>query len=209
MAAAAASAYDGALPKRRRSPQHTVAGIIAVAGSILACNPHPTAAFVSPSSTINPPGGTPAVVADSSNGRGALYQQADSAVERGEMILANDADATDRLLNSAFSSLGKKDKYDTVLTGLCAKVIDAGAANAREGMIDPIRLLEEMNSSRIQAGPRGIIGLIDVSFFAAPRVHVACAQLSRSSSSLYPLLPCVINHNETEIRQRRSRPTRE
>ena len=76
------------------------------------------------------------------------------------MILATDSD---RLLNVAFSSLNEKDKYETVLTGLCAKIIDGGAANAKEGIVDPMRLLEEMNSSRIVAGARGIIGLIDVS----------------------------------------------
>ncbi|KAL7539392.1 hypothetical protein ACHAXR_009243 [Thalassiosira sp. AJA248-18] len=81
-----------------------------------------------------------------------------SAVERGEMILASE---TDRLLNAAFSSLDDKDKYETVLTGLCAKVIDGGAANAKEGLVDPMRLMEEMNSSRITAGPRGVIGLVD------------------------------------------------
>ena len=83
-----------------------------------------------------------------------------SAMERGEMILASDSD---RLLNAAFSSLNDRDKYETVLTGLCAKVIDGGADNAKEGLVDPMRLMEEMNSSGIMSGPRGIIGLIDVS----------------------------------------------
>eukprot|EP00579_Thalassiosira_antarctica_P001584 CAMPEP_0201870028 /NCGR_PEP_ID=MMETSP0902-20130614/3304_1 /ASSEMBLY_ACC=CAM_ASM_000551 /TAXON_ID=420261 /ORGANISM="Thalassiosira antarctica, Strain CCMP982" /LENGTH=426 /DNA_ID=CAMNT_0048395599 /DNA_START=232 /DNA_END=1512 /DNA_ORIENTATION=- len=79
-------------------------------------------------------------------------------MERGEMILASESD---RLLNVAFSSLNPRDKYETVLTGLCAKIIDGGAANAKEGMVDPMRLMEEMNSGRIAAGPRGVIGLID------------------------------------------------
>ena len=83
-----------------------------------------------------------------------------SAMERGEMILASDSD---RLLNAAFSSLNDRDKYETVLTGLCAKVIDGGADNAKEGLVDPMRLMEEMNASGIMSGPRGIIGLIDVS----------------------------------------------
>lgn len=74
------------------------------------------------------------------------------------MILASE---TDRLLNAAFSSLNDNDKYETVLTGLCAKIIDGGAENAREGLVDPMRLMEEMNSSRITSGPRGVIGLID------------------------------------------------
>ncbi len=76
------------------------------------------------------------------------------------MILASD---NDRLLNAAFSSLNASDKYETVLAGLCAKVIDGGAATAKEGMADPVRLMEEMNSGGIRAGLRGIIGLIDVS----------------------------------------------
>ena len=78
------------------------------------------------------------------------------------MILASESD---RLLNVAFSSLNPRDKYETVLTGLCAKIIDGGAANAKEGMVDPMRLMEEMNSGRIAAGPRGVIGLIDVSVY--------------------------------------------
>ena len=90
---------------------------------------------------------------------GPLHAQ-NSAMERGEMILASDSD---RLLNAAFSSLNDRDKYETVLTGLCAKVIDGGADNAKEGLVDPMRLMEEMNASGIMSGPRGIIGLIDVS----------------------------------------------
>eukprot|EP00578_Thalassiosira_sp_NH16_P015107 CAMPEP_0181112800 /NCGR_PEP_ID=MMETSP1071-20121207/20004_1 /TAXON_ID=35127 /ORGANISM="Thalassiosira sp., Strain NH16" /LENGTH=488 /DNA_ID=CAMNT_0023196789 /DNA_START=127 /DNA_END=1594 /DNA_ORIENTATION=+ len=81
------------------------------------------------------------------------------AMERGEMILASDSD---RLLNAAFSSLSDGDKYETVLAGLCAKVIDGGpGGNAKEGLVDPMRLMEEMNSGGISAGPRGVIGLID------------------------------------------------
>ena len=90
---------------------------------------------------------------------GPLHAQ-NSAMERGEMILASDSD---RLLNAAFSSLNDRDKYETVLTGLCAKVIDGGADNAKEGLVDPMRLMEEMNASGIMSGARGIIGLIDVS----------------------------------------------
>lgn len=78
----------------------------------------------------------------------------------GEMVLASDGD---RLLNVAFSSLDDRDKYETVLTGLCAKVIDGGAANAKNGLVDPIRLMEESNSNGITIGPRGIISLVDVS----------------------------------------------
>ncbi|KAL3791140.1 hypothetical protein HJC23_000560 [Cyclotella cryptica] len=85
-----------------------------------------------------------------------LKENSDAAVESGMVVAKNR-----NLLNMAFSSLDDKDKYDTVLTGLCAKVIDGGASSAKQGLIDPIRLLEEMNSSRIVAGPRGIISLVD------------------------------------------------
>lgn len=79
------------------------------------------------------------------------------------MVLARDGD---RLLNVAFSALDDRDKYETVLTGLCAKVIDGGASNAKDGLVDPIRLMEEMNGNGITTGPRGIISLIDVSVLA-------------------------------------------
>jgi hypothetical protein len=51
----------------------------------------------------------------------------------GEMVLSRDGD---RLLNVAFSALDDRDKYETVLTGLCAKVIDGGAANSKSGLVD-------------------------------------------------------------------------
>lgn len=91
-----------------------------------------------------------------------LFDNNGSVMESGEMILAKD----NRLLDMAFSALDDKDKYETVLTGLCAKVIDGGEAAAKAGLVDPIRLMEEMNSSRIVAGQRGIISLIDVSLIS-------------------------------------------
>jgi len=89
----------------------------------------------------------------------ALNENPNLVMEEGGMILASDKN----LLNMAFSSLDDKDKYETVLTGLCAKVIDGGTSSVKEGLADPIRLIEEMNSSRIVAGPRSIISLVDVS----------------------------------------------
>ena len=88
-----------------------------------------------------------------------LYERSSSTNSEG-MVLARESD---RLLNVAFSALNDRDKYETVLTGLCAKVIDGGAANSKNGLVDPIRLLEEMNSNGITTGPRGIISLVDVS----------------------------------------------
>ncbi len=82
---------------------------------------------------------------------------------KNSLILARENAAIQQQLNEAFSSLNDRDKYEAVLTGLCAKIIDGGEKNAnRESLLDPMRLMEEMNSSGIIAGPRGIIGLIDV-----------------------------------------------
>ena len=113
----------------------------------------PAAAFVAPpSAATSPPT--------------AIY----SAVERGGELLRAEEGAEQRLLDAAFSSLGRRDKYDAVLAGLCAKVVDGGAAAAREGLVDPLRLLEEMTACGVVAAPRGAIGLIDVRERAATRV---------------------------------------
>jgi hypothetical protein len=88
-----------------------------------------------------------------------LHENSNTVMEGSGMVLASDKN----LLNMAFSSLDDKDKYETVLTGLCAKVVDGGSSSAKEGLVDPIRLIEEMNSSGIVAGPRSIISLVDVS----------------------------------------------
>lgn len=95
--------------------------------------------------------------------RSSMLFEGPSSANGGEMVLARDGD---RLLNVAFSALDDRDKYETVLTGLCAKVIDGGASNAKDGLVDPIRLMEEMNGNGITTGPRGIISLIDVSVLA-------------------------------------------
>ena len=95
--------------------------------------------------------------------RSSVLFEGPSSANSGEMVLARDGD---RLLNVAFSALDDRDKYETVLTGLCAKVIDGGASNAKDGLVDPIRLMEEMNGNGITTGPRGIISLIDVSVLA-------------------------------------------
>ena len=94
------------------------------------------------------------------------YQQQDDGGSSGSMMLASESG---RLLNAAFSSLDDKDKYETVLTGLCAKLIE-DPSNAREGLGDPMKLVDEMTSQGIAVGPRGMIGLIDVSPFYLPSV---------------------------------------
>jgi hypothetical protein len=104
--------------------------------------------------------------------RGSMLFEGPSSANSGEMVLARDGD---RLLNVAFSALDDRDKYETVLTGLCAKVIDGGASNAKDGLVDPIRLMEEMNGNGITTGPRGIISLIDVSALAYN--YVSCVPL--------------------------------
>jgi hypothetical protein len=91
------------------------------------------------------------------------------------------------LLESAFDSMDDRDKYDAVLTGLCSKILDGKSTTtstsdddvvdniasdatltpsqlAMKTMIDPIRLLGEMNRSKVKASSRSLMALIDVSF---------------------------------------------
>ena len=71
---------------------------------------------------------------------------------------------TNLLLDVAFSNLNDVDKYETVLAGLCAKIIDTGTESyAKSSISDIIQLVQEMNVRGVSAGPRGIISLIDVS----------------------------------------------
>lgn len=144
-----------------RSCRHRSAGLsIISAGSILlhhflilSSQPRQALAFVTPSSYSSPRQSPPPSPSSSSS----LHEKNNNS-----LVLASDV--VNQQLNEAFSSLNDKDKYETVLTGLCAKIIDGGEKNAnKESLMDPLRLLEEMNSSGIIAGPRGVIGLIDVS----------------------------------------------
>mmetsp|Transcript_35174 Transcript_35174/g.51714 ORF Transcript_35174/g.51714 Transcript_35174/m.51714 type:complete len:486 (+) Transcript_35174:101-1558(+) len=106
----------------------------------------------------------------------------ESTANNGEMVLARDGD---RLLNVAFSNLDDRDKYETVLTGLCAKVIDGGAANSKNGLVDPIRLMEESNSNGITIGPRGIISLVDATALASDaRIMAKILSLAISNGSI-------------------------
>lgn len=79
-------------------------------------------------------------------------------------------------LASAFSALDESDQYDAVLTGLCAKILDQPTAESGEvieALQDPLQLLEEMNSRRIQAGSRSLMALIDAAVTAQDAKIVA------------------------------------
>jgi hypothetical protein len=91
-------------------------------------------------------------------------------------------------LLSAFTNLGVSDQYDAVLTGLCAKILDAPkvsttttttttttavvveeanedtttATTTSVSLSDCTDLLQEMNSQSIPASPRSLMALIDV-----------------------------------------------
>ena len=154
------SQWNRTMNRGHRSCRHRSAGLsIISAGSIIlhhylilssSFQPHQALAFVTPSSYSSPRH-------SSSSSSSSLHEKNNNS-----LILASDV--VNQQLNEAFSSLNDKDKYETVLTGLCAKIIDGGEKNAnKESLMDPLRLLEEMNSSGIIAGPRGVIGLIDVS----------------------------------------------
>jgi hypothetical protein len=117
----------------------------------------------------------------------SLYQSSDSQSQvngqsSGGLITA--ADSKSQLFN-AFAALDLNDQYDAVLTGLCAnKILDDASvspAGAREALEDPLQLLREMNQKRIQASPRSLMALIDVS-----SLRLFC-QSGRLSSHLVPL----------------------
>jgi len=99
---------------------------------------------------------SPPFSASSSRGNNNDTMQRRSSME--------DGDNNNLLLDVAFSNLNDVDKYETVLAGLCAKIIDDGTENyAKSTISDIIQLVEEMNARGVSAGPRGIISLIDVS----------------------------------------------
>ena len=99
---------------------------------------------------------SPSFSASSSRGNNNDTMQRRSSME--------DGDNNNLLLDVAFSNLNDVDKYETVLAGLCAKIIDDGTENyAKSTISDIIQLVEEMNARGVSAGPRGIISLIDVS----------------------------------------------
>mmetsp|Transcript_29187 Transcript_29187/g.33511 ORF Transcript_29187/g.33511 Transcript_29187/m.33511 type:complete len:519 (-) Transcript_29187:182-1738(-) len=101
------------------------------------------------------------------------------ANDEGGMVLTNQF-LSDRasLLESAFDAMDDIDKYDAVLTGICSKILDGQVSSggpqqiaidatltptqlAMNKMNDPIRLMEEMNSRKVKASSRSLMGLID------------------------------------------------
>jgi hypothetical protein len=98
-------------------------------------------------------------------GRGGTLLSQSTMLARNDDASSADKTAARLLLDEAFSNLDDSDKYETVLAGLCAKIVDNGSeSDARSNIVDPMRLLGEMNSLGISMGPRGVVGLIDVSF---------------------------------------------
>jgi len=118
------------------------------------------------------------------------------------MILAGSLDRAS-LLESAFQSLDESDQYDAVLTGLCAKILDAPSSSSKttsegEGesdvveksdafkkMADPIQLLGEMNGRKVKASGRSIMALIDATATTQdPGVMSTILSLSISNGAL-------------------------
>jgi hypothetical protein len=107
-------------------------------------------------------------VQDDSLQRQKSGPQSDLLQVNGETsTLMTTAGSSKSQLFSAFSALDLNDQYDAVLTGLCAnKILDdsgVAAADARQSLQDPLQLLDEMNDKQIQASPRSLMALIDVS----------------------------------------------
>lgn len=90
------------------------------------------------------------------------------------------------LLDDAFSSLTDIDKYETVLVGLCAKIIEDGSEKkAQMNLGDPLSLLGEMNDRGIRAGPRGIVSLVDATALASDaRIMADVLSLSKRNGAI-------------------------
>jgi hypothetical protein len=147
----------------------TVATVAAVASATVVAS---TSAFVFPSRM---PSSMTATARIRRPRPGVVVASSMMAVGGGRMP-SSSSDGEDRLISSsrrllldeAFMNLDDADRYETVLVGLCAKIIDDGTENyAKSGLVDPLRLLGEMNDRGISMGPRGVVGLIDVSFFCS------------------------------------------
>jgi hypothetical protein len=83
--------------------------------------------------------------------------------EGGGILLSADAKSQ---LFASFAALSLADQYDAVLTGLCAKILDAPdltEAKAVTALQDPMQLVEEMNGKKIPASARSLMALVDVS----------------------------------------------
>jgi hypothetical protein len=107
--------------------------------------------------------------------------QGDATTGNNQIILGSTAN---NFLASAFAALDEREQYDTVLTGLCAKILDETATTstnaqdpankiaidatltpsqrAYEKLKDPISLLQEMNNRNISASARSLVALVDV-----------------------------------------------
>lgn len=69
----------------------------------------------------------------------------------------------DNLLENAFESLTEEDKYDAVLTGLCAKILDSKSSTTTEEDISGVAaLLQEMNSRGVALSERSAGAAMDV-----------------------------------------------
>jgi len=132
-----------------------------------------------------------------------------AATEKDQLTFVSQAN---NFLASAFAALDEKDKYDTVLMGLCAKVLDGTASvpsttttttdpaekiakdsvmtptqRAYETLKDPIALVKEMNSRKVRAKGRSLIALVDVRSFLID--NVICSRCV-TSISLYDYVGC-------------------
>jgi hypothetical protein len=114
--------------------------------------------------------------------------------------LVAQSDLVKTQLLSAFTNLGVSDQYDAVLTGLCAKILDApkgsttGADANLEDASTPVSLsdctdlLQEMNSQSIPASPRSLMALVDVRLVALIVLSVALVQCAR----LFPVFESLV-----------------
>lgn len=111
------------------------------------------------------PGGTRRAAVSRRFAEPSDAQQSQATVngEGGGILLSSDAKSQ---LFASFAALSLADQYDAVLTGLCAKILDASdltEAKAVTALQDPLQLVEEMNGKKIPASARSLMALVDVS----------------------------------------------
>lgn len=94
---------------------------------------------------------------------GELFMSTGEDVNSSSSLIRSVPGGSNPYLSEAFDALSESDKYDAVLTGLCAKILDSKENSNDKNSIDgPLNLMKEMISRKVQASTRSVCALIDV-----------------------------------------------
>mmetsp|Transcript_56128 Transcript_56128/g.65552 ORF Transcript_56128/g.65552 Transcript_56128/m.65552 type:complete len:500 (-) Transcript_56128:300-1799(-) len=110
----------------------------------------------------------------------------------GLVVSKNLFETTGDYLAEAFASLKDDDKYDAVLVGICAKILDTGSASGGDGealalestsvwgvMDKPFNLMIEMNDRKVRASGRSLSAFVDTAASVQDaRTMAKCLSLS-------------------------------